>query len=138
MCFKFFSWKIIFYLSKKPFKNNFAILESKIIYFSLRINFCGWTTLRFLKCPARTFYEKRTLDLSVACDRQLRGPVTVNWYIFDFFDFSQNCYFLISIHFWICVYIFRTIWFLFLGNVNKIFLFYFICNFFSVMLPYFA
>ena len=36
MCFKFFSWKIIFPLLNNSFNNNIAILESKIIYFCLR------------------------------------------------------------------------------------------------------
>ena len=39
LCFKFFSCKRNFTLLKKPFNNNIAILESKIIYFCLRCNF---------------------------------------------------------------------------------------------------
>ena len=44
--FKFFSWKLIFSLSKQPFNNNIAILGNKIIFFCLRSNFCGSTTLK--------------------------------------------------------------------------------------------
>ena len=43
LCFKFFSWKLISFLSHHPFNNKIAILESKIIYFCLRSNFCGLT-----------------------------------------------------------------------------------------------
>ena len=38
--------EIILFSSKMPFNNNIAILESKIIYFCLRSNFRGSTTLR--------------------------------------------------------------------------------------------
>ena len=43
---KFLEWKIILSLPKYPFNNNIAILESKIIYFCLRSNFRGSTTLK--------------------------------------------------------------------------------------------
>ena len=43
--FKWFLQKIIFSLLNDPFNNNIAILESKIIYFCLRPNFRGRTTL---------------------------------------------------------------------------------------------
>ena len=46
--FKFYLWKIITFLSNGPFNNNFAFLESKIIYFCLRSNFRGWITLKYL------------------------------------------------------------------------------------------
>ena len=46
LCFKFFSWKIIFSLSNQSSNNNIAILKSKIIYFCLSSNFRGWTTLK--------------------------------------------------------------------------------------------
>ena len=46
LSFKFFACKIIFSLSKYPFNNNIAILESKVIYFCLRSNFRGSTTSR--------------------------------------------------------------------------------------------
>ena len=39
---------MIFSLSNQPFNNNIAILESKIIYFCLRSNFCDRTTLMSL------------------------------------------------------------------------------------------
>ena len=43
--FQIFSRTIIVSLLNYPFNNNIAILESKIIYFCLRPNFCGRTTL---------------------------------------------------------------------------------------------
>ena len=46
LCFKFFSWKIIFPLLNVPFNNNIAILESKIIYFCVRSNFRECTALK--------------------------------------------------------------------------------------------
>ena len=39
LCFKFFSWKLIFSLSNYFFNNNNAILEIKIIYLCLRAVF---------------------------------------------------------------------------------------------------
>ena len=39
--------EINLFSSKIPFNNNIAILESKIIYFCLRSNFRGSTTLNF-------------------------------------------------------------------------------------------
>ena len=42
----FFSWEIIFSLSNYPFNDNIANLESKIIYFYLRSNLHGRTTLK--------------------------------------------------------------------------------------------
>ena len=45
LCFKFFSWKVISFLSNDPFNNNISIFDSKIVYFYLRSNFRGWTTL---------------------------------------------------------------------------------------------
>ena len=41
----FFSLKIITFLSNDPFNNNIAILDSKIMYFYLKTNFRGWTSL---------------------------------------------------------------------------------------------
>ena len=43
-------WKIIFFLSNNPFNNNIVIFVSKILYFFLRPNFRGQTTLMLLKC----------------------------------------------------------------------------------------
>ena len=37
--FQIFLYKIIFSLLNNPFKNNIAILESKLMYFCLRPNF---------------------------------------------------------------------------------------------------
>ena len=56
--FKFFSWKLIFSLPKLPFNNNIAILESKIIYFCLKSNFPGSTTLNKIMWQ----WQKRLLE----------------------------------------------------------------------------
>ena len=42
----FFYWKTIFFVSNDPFNTNVAILERKMMYFYLRSNFRGRTTLK--------------------------------------------------------------------------------------------
>ena len=55
-------------LSNKPFNNNVAILESKIMYFCLRSNFREGTTLiRALLIPKLTtqFYELTKIKIRI-------------------------------------------------------------------------
>ena len=83
LCFKWFLQKIIFSFLNDPFNNNIAILESKIIYFCLRPNFCGRTTLMYhfsrlcqsIELTSTSFYNK--IEFSI----YLKKLLISSWHI---------------------------------------------------------
>ena len=113
----FFSWKLISFLPNNLFNNNIAIFEKKIIYFCLKSNFCGWTTLNqqtlHLHLFIEIFIQKKIVASSVGVSLSRDcyiTPGTVFWFVCATFDVlilwndsSWFCWCALGLHYCRCL-----------------------------------